>query len=527
MKLFNQYIWTIALAGLSLTSCNDLDTEPIGATVTEKQKQDALAGKPSLAAAGANSIFSINSEVLQTTTNHYDIGYPTLMLSLDHRGTDLVSFDIGYNWYRTQLFLEDNVTGSLFVRTFWRLMYKQILAANDVIKTIDKGTADMTLKYYRAQGLAARAFDYFNLAQMYQQTYVGHEELPCVPLITDANSSTAATQGASRAKVKEVYAQILSDLDEAIGLLTNNTVARVDKRYFDLSVVYGLRARVNLVMNNWAAAATDAQAAINASSATPANIADVSKPTFIEDSEPNWMWGVKIEETDGASKGVVSFPSHMGSFSYGYASVGAWRMINKSLYHSIPATDVRKGWFLDGNKESKNLTKAQAAYAQKYDFAPYTQVKFAPYQDKLSQSLNANDIPLMRIEEMYLILAEAQAMGGDVTTGLNTLVNFVKTYRNPAYKATATTGEEVQDLVWFQRRIELWGEGLSYFDLLRLKKGIDRRGGGFPSNAVFNLPAESAIMIYPIPRDEIESNPMISDKDQNPLAPSAKPVADN
>ena len=38
----------------------------------------------------------------------------------------------------------------------------------------------------------------------------------------------------------------------------------------------------------------------------------------------------------------------MGSLNYGYASVGGWRRISPKLYNEIPASDVRKGWFLNG-----------------------------------------------------------------------------------------------------------------------------------------------------------------------------------
>ena len=60
-------------------------------------------------------------------------------------------------------------------------------------------------------------------------------------------------------------------------------------------------------------------------------------------------------------------------------------------------------------------------------------MKFGPYNNVVGQSTNANDIPLMRIEEMYLIKAEAEAMGGNPSAGKSTLNDFVKTYRDPEY----------------------------------------------------------------------------------------------
>lgn len=71
------------------------------------------------------------------------------------------------------------------------------------------------------------------------------------------------------------------------------------------------------------------------------------------------MWGILITEQDRVSTtGICNFPSHMGSLNYGYASVGGWRRISPKLYSEIPASDVRKGWFLNGEGVSANLPAA-------------------------------------------------------------------------------------------------------------------------------------------------------------------------
>ena len=132
----------------------------------------------------------------------------------------------------------------------------------------------------------------------------------------------------------------------------------------------------------------------------------------------------------------------------------------------------------------------------------------------------------MRAEEMYLILAEAQAMSGNAAQGAATLQTFVNTYRDPSYTCRASSASEVQDAVWLQRRIELWGEGFSYFDLLRLKKGIDRRGGGYEAHLVYNIQPNDPVLIYLIPQSEIQSNALISENDNNETAGIPTPVAD-
>lgn len=467
--------------------------------------------------------FSLYGQNVGTGT-HSDFGFPALMLSMESRGADLVSENIEYNWFSGEMRYLDMGSNLRFTAMHWTSMYTQINSSNEVIRAYGERSEQPLFQFYLGQAYALRAFNYFYLAQLYQQTYAGNEEAVCVPIITEANMKTVNTEGCERATVREVYDFILSDLEMALDMLQKTTVARPGKDFVSPEVVYGLRARVYMVMNQWAKAFDDASMVINTSGAVPYTREEVSKPTFADINHNAWIWGINQEETDQTvSSAICNWPSHMGSFSYGYAQVGAWRMVNRALYASIPTTDVRKGWFLDEEATSANLNAEQANYVNSYDMLPYTQVKFAPYMNELGTYTNASDIPLMRIEEMYLIAAEAQAMMGNPSGGASTLNGFVATYRDPAYTCTATTAEEVREAVWMQRRIELWGEGHSYFDLMRMKKGVDRRGAGFQSEYVYNIPAGDAALIYPIPDREMSRNPLLI---QNPVAEQPVPVSD-
>ena len=84
---------------------------------------------------------------------------------------------------------------------------------------------------------------------------------------------------------------------------------------------------------------------------------------------------------------------------------------------------------------------------------------------------------------------------------------FVKGYRDATYICNATNLDEFIDEIWFQRRIELWGEGFSLFDVLRLKKPIKRIGTNFPAGSTFaDIAAESPLLIYTIPECETAVN---------------------
>lgn len=524
------------LSALAFSGCQEIETYPEGNTITSEQKDEVAALDPSKAEAGVNAIFAQFNQYMPNKSaigeRHNDIGYATVMLSTDANGYDVVSDNNGYNWTDFSISFEDRIYTSNECQMVWNDLYGIIYASNNVIASIDE-SADMlsSNKMFLGQAKSARAFSYFLLAQLFQFNYATHKTAPCVPLITEKNSEEARDNGMPRATVEEVYKQVLADINSSIELLEAASAdgeRRRDRRYVDVSVAYGLRARINLTMQNWKEAAADAAKAIELSDATPASITAVSKPTFWNMDEPNWMWGIKVVESDRVvTSGICNWPSHMGSLNFGYANFSQGMQINKKLYSSIPETDVRKGWWLNEKGESKNLTNPDQIKWMATYYKPFTHVKFGPYNDEVGQDSNANDIPLMRIEEMYLIKAEAEAMSGNAAAGKTTLEEFVKTYRDPAYTCKASSPADMQEEVYHQRRIELWGEGLSWYDIMRLNKSIDRRGAGYPNaTSVFMIPAGSDILLWRIPENEIQANKALSEESNNPSAPLPTPVPD-
>ena len=86
--------------------------------------------------------------------------------------------------------------------------------------------------------------------------------------------------------------------------------------------------------------------------------------------------------------------------------------------------------------------------------------------------------PLMRVEEMYLIQAEATAHSSAVN-GLKMLNSFMQKYRtaNYNYPTQGVQKEAAINEIVKQKRIELWGEGQSFFDYKRLNRSVDRTQG--------------------------------------------------
>jgi len=549
MKILNRIHYLFFCASLFVfTNCaDDLNVSPAGDIMTQDQKDQLYKTEAEKLQADVNGLYSALIKYNKITdwyggTAHYDFGYAAACMMYDASGMDEPSESSGYNWFRRNQSFEDRTKTGDATYFLWDTFYSHMRTANAILKIAEKGTEDATLKSFRGQALTSRAFDYLNLVQIYQFTYKGHENDPAVPIITEETTDEEISNN-PRATVQKVYDLIIDDLTEAISLLTTD---RADKGRININVAYGLRARAYLNMEMWKEAADDAEKAM--AGYTPYSISDVSKPSFNKISASSWIWGNAVtENNDIVKSGLLNFPSHMCSFTgNGYAPGYAGRYINNKLYDQISSTDVRKGWwalgdavydkegkllgyeFYDTDKRCPNVdwTWKIAYQGNNYNIAewlgwqvPYVNVKFGPYQDIYNNGTNACDFPIMRAEEMYLIQAEGLGLGVSVAAGKAVLEEFVKTYRDPSYVCNAATAQELQDEIWLQRRIELWGEGFSFFDIKRLKKPLLRKGTNFPSNLLYDVPAESQIFLWIIPEAEEVTNDGISATDNNPVVP--------
>lgn len=223
------------------------------------------------------------------------------------------------------------------------------------------------------------------------------------------------------------------------------------------------------------------------------------------------MWTSDITvDADIVQTGIVNYISHISSVAYGYVTAGGmFKNISSDLYNKIPDNDIRKEWWCNDE------TLYTGGPMGKVKLPKYANVKYGWYN---TAGDNCNDYVYMRAEEMWLIEAEALAMGGNIGGGKSLLETFVKT-RQPDYVCTATSADAIRDEIWLQRRIEFWGEGISWFDLKRLKKPIVRKYPDTNHNldAQYDFPAEDNIFNLLIPRKELQDNKAITEADNNPM----------
>ena len=518
MKTVSKYFFLAVAACLSLTACESMmDLHPEGATKTDELKQDAYNKIPANAAAEINAIYAqMIALYAGGTSNHNDFGVASCMMLLESEGQDWIGPNTGYNWFGYADFYARNYNAAVNL-LMWNTYYKTIAACNMVCASTDPETTNPDLMANLGQARAVRAYCYSILAQLYQFTYnAENASKPCVPIVHE--SLTAEQQAANpRASLQEVYDFIMADLNYAIPALEG--WARADKAAADQAVAYGLRARVNMLLGNYADAAEDAKMAIQVSGAQPYTLADVSKPTFCHAEHNSVIWAnMIVESNDVVQTGIINWPSHMSSlYTDGYTGTGTYREICSDLYSKISPTDVRKGWWLNENLESPLLD--HPAYAGwKGQGVPYANVKFGVPDDDMVNQVADGDWTLMRYEEMILIQAEGLARSNQEAAAKALLEGWVKANRDANYTCRASDEAGLVEEIWMQRRIELWGEGFAWFDLNRLEKPIIRTtSSNWPEAWIVDVDAHHDCRIWTLPDREIQNNDGIDESDNNPV----------
>ena len=534
MKLYKIFIMMLGV--LLFAACDDVDNmEPAGGSLTAAQLQETNKEVPSRTEAAFVGMYAnmgkphvcYESWGGQAARRADDFGFISAAISQDLEGADMSSQNNDYNWFSAacQLSTRNADYANPYMR--YTIPYRHIGLANDVINAIPAGATDSASVVKVASARAMRAFCYLSLAPYYQFNYMTAADQPCVPMIKEGVDMA----NNPRATVREVYDSIMSDLNYAIEHLKG--FKRSTKQYIDQNVAYGLRARANLYMGKYAEAASDAANALKGY--TPYTREEVSKPYFYDLNDHNWMWGIAITQamlSVGYYPGDCTAASWLSPFSgngYG-AATQSTAVINKLLYDKIPDTDIRKQWWLDGECWSpfldtqswdgvtgKALVNLEITDV-KMKYEPYTNVKFG-MKDGCASTLNINDWPLMRAEEMILIEIEGLAKSGKEAEAKTKLENFVKTYRDPNYKIPSS--RTLADEIWFQRRVELWGEGFFTADVKRLGKPIVRFHGpntcNFSEAFVFNVAADDGWLNLRFPSDEKDTNLGIVDNSEGSI----------
>lgn len=420
-------------------------------------------------------------------------------LAQDVMGTDVVLTNSGYDWFSLYYnYLGTEASTYWMPYNSWNFYYKLINNANALLDNIDAAAGSSSEKLdIKGQALAYRAWAYYRLASDFclNPNAPGFAQAKGVPLMLTQTEFETVPKG--RGLASEVYAQIKTDIQDAVNFLSTTSEARPNKSHINVDVARGIYARVALATNDFATAMVQAELVrLN----YPLMSSQELLRGFNSNLNAEWIWASDLTAEQSNSRSLFCFMSWMDENAPGYANVGAFRKITKQLYDLIPTNDIRKEQFY-GPTTGSGLALAQHKFF---------------LNDR--STFNYNDL-LMRSSEMYLIEIEARAhLNPNDPTAVDLLEEMMQ-IRQPGY-TVAATGRPLLEETLLQRRIELWGEGFGIGDIKRLQKPLVRPTGTMNHTqaiaGVLNLPNNSPRFLFKIPQDEMDNNPSLSGADQNP-----------
>lgn len=478
----------MAASMLTLFNCNEdfLEATPTE-FLTAEQVADAAVNNPDVIAGSMAGIYTLQFTTgTGGTTGHDDFGQKAYDIYTDMLCGDMALSTNGYNWYRglTEYQVSTDFTQGNN-RKPWRYYYRIIRSANQVIDALGGTDATPELdenKFIMGQAKAIRAHSYFFLTQVYANKYTPSAEI--LPLYT-----SGADQNGPKVATSVIYDLMISDLTASISLLDGFT--RTAKNQINKSVAQGTLAYVYASMGNWTETAALTSAVITTGGF---NLATATEATggFNDVNTSGWMWGVDLTLDNGLD--LVSWWGQVDVYTYSYAWAGDSKAIDSDLYNAIPANDIRKSQFLNNP-------------ASGYHLLPFNKF-YDPARVVGGQRNVTTDYVYMRVAEMYLLNAEANArLGADgpARTSLKSLLDL----RVPSSTyVDALSGQALLDEVYFQTRVELWGEGKSYFAMKRNQATITR-GANHLSNVGVQTAYDDEKLSLEIPEDEIQNNPFI------------------
>jgi hypothetical protein len=309
---------------------------------------------------------------------------------------------------------------------------------------------------------------YYNLVNLYAQQYVpgGANSQPGVPIsLLPIKTLGEASVLGSRASVAEVYAQILTDLNQAVTLLPAINGTRAT-RY----TAHALLARTYLQQSNFAAARTAADSVITNSGRS---LSPTLQAVFTNRNSSETLLEIQQNDQNNAGASNSGLATHFASI--GQLGRGDVQVL-PAFANQYEATDARRAALLYTG------TGARPGSLRSGKWTTYGQ-----------------NIPVIRLAEMYLIRAETAFRAGNVTAALSD-INRIRT-RSGATPLTAAN--LTLEAILRERQLELAFEGFRIYDLKRTNTDLVRTA----SNGTTTVTSiSSPILVLPIPQREVNVN---------------------
>ena len=376
------------------------------------------------------------------------------------------------------------------LRDIFQWMYAGISRANYIVEfqdNIDFEGKEQLL----AENLFLRSYYYFELVKFFGD----------VPLYVDGRISIEESQSIDRTPKAEVYAQLEADLQSAI---INLPWEQAQNGRVTKGAALALLGKIYLYQDKFQESAIAFEEVINSGQY---QLVDDFGTIFLNSNENNIESVFEVQHFGGEGGDFNCFQCVEGNVAVGFmgprflggnfspfAFGFAFNPPTEETYNAFSAADLRRDATILSMDafviERPNVT---FSFGNILDYTGYYNKKYIPYAEANSNDQNlthSNNYRAIRYSDVLLMAAEALNRGGLDDTKAKDYVNLVRD--RAGLEDIQTSGSNLTQDIFSERRLELVGEGHRFFDQVRTGQ----------TNSIPGFTAKN--VLFPIPRIEIE-----------------------
>lgn len=364
------------------------------------------------------------------------------------------------------------------IDALWAAAYRAVYRSNIVLENMSKlddfpEVTQAQKDQIRGEVLAIRAMAHFDLVRMFGDRYTatGDASHLGIPYVT----GTSIIAQPARNTVAQVFAACLQDLEDARTLLNQNKGVY----FFSAVSVRALQARIYYYQNDWVNAKQAALDVIATSGKTlQSGVAYTNMFTAAESEGENLF---KVSITVGGPRIGDNFNQRNGSINFN-PSVDL-----VSLYDRV--NDVRFA------------TNINVIVTPPAGF-PRDTLSVKKWLGPAGET-NRCDIKILRLSEMYLILAEARDNLGEPDGDVIADLDEVRSARISGFTSPGEVGIALSNAIALEWRKEFAFEGHRFFQVKLRGQGFNRNDCTSPN---CTLAPGNFRFNFPIPASEILAN---------------------
>ncbi|GGD60456.1 membrane protein [Emticicia aquatilis] len=378
----------------------------------------------------------------------------------------------------------------------WQTSYFAINQANlvlDALPKVEKMT-QANKDFVEAQALFIRGLLYFELmrAYAYEPTVeIKEASKGGVPLLKTGVVDATQIKLEGRASINDVYEFIYSDFTNSIAKFTSSG-RTATASFANRTAAQAMFSRVALYRGDYTNAAKYATDALATGSVGRFQTRDTYVSAWRSANHPESIFEIQYQTNENIGVNTSLQTTYTTLVASGN------RTTTGGFGDLVPTKALLDAYESEKDADGKIITDVRRSLYELGTAGRGTaEIECTKFLGRSGQ-VNLDNIPVIRVSEMYLNRAEALARSGNAAGALTDL-NVIRT-RAGLPAATGLTGAALINEILKQRRLELAFEGHRFFDMKRLGLDIVKAA------PVQNLNFTDFRVLAPIPTREIQAN---------------------